>query len=76
MNHNYCGLADCVRLMQDNAHPFIMAMNDFLIESGNRANRPTLLNNLMSSKYEEDIKTMAELADNRKLNPHIIQFDG
>ena len=54
--------------MQDNAHPFIMAMNDFLIESGNRANRPTLLNNLMSSKYEEDIKTMAELADNRKLN--------
>ena len=51
-----------------------MAMNDFLIESGNRANRPTLLNNLMSSKYEEDIKTMAELADNRKLNSLVNQL--
>lgn len=42
-------------------------MNDFLIESGKRANRPTILNNLMGSKYEEDIKTMAEVADEREL---------
>ncbi|KAI0805975.1 cytochrome P450 [Irpex lacteus] len=48
---------------RDKAHPFIEAMNDFLIESGKRANRPTILNNLMGSKYEEDIKTMAEVAD-------------
>ena len=41
-------------------------MVDFLIECNLRANRPGLLTSVMVSttaKYEEDIKTMAELAD-------------
>lgn len=44
-------------------------MTDFLIESGLRANRPAIVNSMMRSawnKYERDIKTMADLADNSK----------
>ena len=51
---------------QDNSHPFVQAMVDFLIECNLRANRPGLLTSIMMSttaKYEQDIKTMAELAD-------------
>ncbi len=41
-------------------------MVDFLIECNLRANRPTIVNSMMvgtTAKYEQDIKTMAELAD-------------
>ena len=41
-------------------------MVDFLVECNLRANRPGLLNSVMvgtTAKYEQDIKTMAELGD-------------
>lgn len=41
-------------------------MTNFLVESGRRVNRPAIVNTMMmgaTAKYEEDIKTMAELAD-------------
>ncbi|KAH8103110.1 fatty acid hydroxylase [Cristinia sonorae] len=57
-------------------HPFVQAMVDFLIESGLRANRPAIVNAMMRGttyKYEQDIKTMSDLADHiiaeRKTNP-------
>ncbi len=43
-------------------------MVDFLIESGNRANRPPIANTLMwgaNAKYQEDLKVMNELVDER-----------
>ncbi|KAI0823976.1 bifunctional P-450/NADPH-P450 reductase [Trametes gibbosa] len=46
--------------------PFAHAMVDFLIESGKRANRPTIVQSLMTStnaKYEEDQKTMGDLVN-------------
>ncbi|KAI0070911.1 cytochrome P450 [Panus rudis PR-1116 ss-1] len=51
---------------RDTNHPFIQAMGDFLIEANARANRPTLVTAVMrgtNAKYEQDIKTMADLAD-------------
>ncbi|PSR70599.1 hypothetical protein PHLCEN_2v13537, partial [Hermanssonia centrifuga] len=50
----------------ENSHPFVQSMVDFLIECNLRANRPTIVNSMMvgtTAKYEQDIKTMAELAD-------------
>ncbi len=44
-------------------------MVDFLTESGRRANRPSIVNAMLRStnaKYEQDIKTMIELADESK----------
>ena len=40
-------------------------MGDFLIESGLRAFRPTLVTNMMgyNTKYEHDIQVMADLAN-------------
>ena len=41
-------------------------MVDFLVECNLRVNRPGLLNSMMvgtTAKYEEDIKTMVQLAD-------------
>ena len=41
-------------------------MVDFLIECNLRANRPSILNSVMvntTAKYEQDIQTMAQLAD-------------
>ena len=41
-------------------------MIDFLVECNSRANRPGLLNSMMvgtTAKFEQDIKVMAELAD-------------
>ncbi|KZT69908.1 cytochrome P450 [Daedalea quercina L-15889] len=55
--------------------PFVEAMVDFLVESGLRAFRPTLVTNVMgyNAKYEQDIKTMADLANeiiaDRRANP-------
>ncbi|KAJ3553744.1 hypothetical protein NM688_g3453 [Phlebia brevispora] len=58
------------------SHPFVQSMVDFLIECNLRANRPGLLNSMMvgtTAKYEEDVKTMAHLADDiiaeRRKNP-------
>lgn len=45
-------------------------MVDFLIECNLRANRPGILNSMMMSttaKYEQDIKVMADLADQSRL---------
>ncbi|KAI0729796.1 cytochrome P450 [Fomitopsis betulina] len=55
--------------------PFVKAMGDFLVESGLRAFRPTLVTNMMgyNAKYEQDIQIMADLANkmiaDRKANP-------
>ncbi|KAH9931026.1 cytochrome P450 [Amylocystis lapponica] len=57
-------------------HPFVQAMVDFLVESGQRAFRPALVNSLMrgnNEKYTQDIKIMADLANEiiaeRRANP-------
>ncbi|KZT04430.1 cytochrome P450 [Laetiporus sulphureus 93-53] len=56
-------------------HPFVQAMVDFLIESGHRAFRPSIVTSVMgyNTKYEQDIKIMADLANeiiaDRKANP-------
>ncbi|KAH9922456.1 cytochrome P450 [Fomitopsis serialis] len=55
--------------------PFVESMVDFLIESGQRAFRPSLVTNMMgyNAKYEQDIKVMADLAHDiiadRRANP-------
>ncbi|KAF2088699.1 cytochrome P450 [Saccharata proteae CBS 121410] len=61
---------------QDQMHPFIEAMADFLKESGNRANRPTIAQAFYRSanaKYDADIellqKTSYEVIKNRRANP-------
>ena len=44
-------------------------MVDFLIESGNRATRPTIVSSLMrgtSAKYEADQQVMLDLVDDSK----------
>ena len=54
---------------QDSSHPFVQSMIDFLVECNLRANRPGLLTSMMmgtTAKYEQDIKVMAELADESK----------
>lgn len=41
-------------------------MGDFLIESGKRANRPTIVQSMMSStnaKYEEDQRILGQLVN-------------
>nr|BAL05197.1 cytochrome P450 [Phanerodontia chrysosporium] len=60
----------------EGVHPFARAMADFLVESGNRALRPGIVQPLMratNSKYEENIKTMQKYVDDvynqRKENP-------
>ncbi|KAK7678479.1 hypothetical protein QCA50_018539 [Cerrena zonata] len=60
----------------ETAHPFTQAMGDFLAEAAVRVNRPSVVQALMrgtNAKYEQDIKTMADLADEiiaeRKKNP-------
>ncbi|TFY58023.1 hypothetical protein EVJ58_g6664 [Rhodofomes roseus] len=60
---------------RDSSPPFVEAMVDFLVESGQRAFRPSLVTNMLgyNAKYEQDIKTMADLANeiiaDRKANP-------
>lgn len=49
-------------------------MVDFLIECNLRANRPGLLSSIMvntTAKYEQDVQTMAELAD-QSTNPVVL----
>ncbi|KAI0693861.1 bifunctional P-450/NADPH-P450 reductase [Cerioporus squamosus] len=49
---------------RDEAHPFATAMSDFLIESGRRANRLSLVQAMMTgtnAKYEEDQRIMGAL---------------
>ena len=53
-------------------------MGDFLIESGRRANRPTLVQSMMAgsnAKYEADINTLSTVADESeppaKLSNHL-----
>ncbi|CCM04888.1 uncharacterized protein FIBRA_07084 [Fibroporia radiculosa] len=56
-------------------HPFVQAMVDFLLESGRRTFRPSVVTNVMgyNTKYEADIKVMTDLANDiiadRKKNP-------
>ena len=52
--------------LQPEPHPFATAMADFLLESGRRANRASLVQAMMTgtnAKYEADMKTMNELVD-------------
>ena len=56
--------------MQEEPHPFATAMADFLIESGRRAARPSLVQAVMSgtnAKYEEDMRTLNALVDESEL---------
>ncbi|TBU21982.1 fatty acid hydroxylase [Dichomitus squalens] len=61
---------------REDPHPFADAMADFLIESGRRASRPSIVQAIMSgtnAKYEDDIRIMNELVDeilqDHKANP-------
>ena len=56
--------------LQETNPPFVESMVDFLIESGMRAFRPSLVTNMMgyNAKYEQDIKTMADLAHESALH--------
>ncbi|KAK4202781.1 putative bifunctional cytochrome P450 E-class, group I:NADPH-P450 reductase [Triangularia verruculosa] len=61
----------------DELHPFITAMSNFLIESGNRAIKGNFLSNLLfwsSNRYFADIKTLRTTAqailDARRANPN------
>ena len=52
--------------MQEEPHPFATAMADFLIESGRRSARPSLVQAMMSgsnAKYEEDKRTLNALVE-------------
>ncbi|KAH9948045.1 bifunctional P-450/NADPH-P450 reductase [Amylocystis lapponica] len=64
------------RFLQEQPHPFVQAMTDFLVESGHRANRPTIVKAMMRStnaKYEEDQrilnKTVTQILEDRKTHP-------
>ncbi|KAI0642932.1 bifunctional P-450/NADPH-P450 reductase [Trametes meyenii] len=51
---------------REDLHPFAIAMGDFLIESGRRANRPAIVQSMMSAtnaKYEEDQRILGKLVD-------------
>ncbi|KAH9932779.1 bifunctional P-450/NADPH-P450 reductase [Epithele typhae] len=53
------------RMCKEEPHPFASAMSDFLVESGLRANRLSIVQAMMPStnaKYEEDRNTMTKLA--------------
>lgn len=55
--------------LQESTHPFVQAMVDFLLESGKRANRLPIVQSMMrgvNAKYEEDMKTMNELVEERQ----------
>ena len=52
--------------LQEEPHPFATAMTDFLIESGRRSARPSLVQAMMTgtnAKYEEDQRIMNSLVD-------------
>jgi cytochrome P450/NADPH-cytochrome P450 reductase len=60
----------------DEMHPFIAAMGDFLIESGNRSRRPPLMSLFYreaNAKYNEDIAMLRDTAEDvliaRKAQP-------
>ena len=53
-------------MVKEEPHPFVTAMVDFLLESGHRASRLSLVQAVMTSataKYEQDIKIMSDLAN-------------
>ncbi|KAI0354817.1 fatty acid hydroxylase [Trametes cingulata] len=61
---------------REDLHPFAVAMADFLIESGRRSNRPTIIQSMMTgtnAKYEEDQRIMGQLVneilEDRRANP-------
>ncbi|KAH6679044.1 fatty acid hydroxylase [Halenospora varia] len=58
---------------RDELHPFVKAMNDFLVESGRRSQRPAVANYFMSSKFKADIEVMQnvaqEVVQERRANP-------
>ncbi|EIN12923.1 fatty acid hydroxylase [Punctularia strigosozonata HHB-11173 SS5] len=60
----------------ENQQPFVKSMSDFLVEAGSRSRLPGLVQAFMKgsqAKWDQDIKTMAALADHiiadRKANP-------
>ncbi|KAI0763546.1 bifunctional P-450/NADPH-P450 reductase [Trametes elegans] len=61
---------------REDLHPFAIAMGDFLIESGKRANRPAIVQSMMTgtnAKYEEDQRILGQLVneilDDHRANP-------
>ncbi|KAJ7277919.1 fatty acid hydroxylase [Mycena rebaudengoi] len=63
---SYCAMSHRLNsFYSENPPEFVVAMGDFLRESGLRANRPRVLQALMpgtTTKYEQDIKKMKDLA--------------
>ncbi|KAF7312594.1 Fatty acid hydroxylase [Mycena indigotica] len=64
---SYCSMSYRMNSFYSSEQPeFIAAMAEFLIESGNRANRPRMVQAVMrgtNAKYESDMKKMKDLAD-------------
>ena len=57
---------------REKPHPFATAMAEFLVESGMRANRPSVVQAMMSgsnAKYEENIRIMDKLATESECQP-------
>ncbi|KAJ7067224.1 fatty acid hydroxylase [Mycena amicta] len=73
----YCSMSHRLNSFYTAEQPeFATAMGDFLLESGNRANRPRIVQAVMrgtNAKYEADRKKMRDLADsivaNRRAHP-------
>ena len=58
-------------------HPFVQAMSDFLLESGRRAKRFSIVNSLMrgsSAKYEEDQQIMMRYVNDSKPGTILIWY--
>ncbi|KAH9922470.1 cytochrome P450 [Fomitopsis serialis] len=72
----YCSMSHRLNsFYRETNHPFVQAMGDFLVECMGRPFRPPIVTNMMgyNIKYEEDIKVLADLANqivaDRKANP-------
>ena len=57
---------------QEDLPPFAIAMADFLAESGKRASRPAIVQNMMTAtnaKYEEDKRIMMQVVEESMYMP-------
>ena len=53
-------------MVQEEAHPFVTAMVDFLVEGGRRSVRPSIVHAMMTgtkAKFEADIRTLNALVE-------------
>ncbi len=56
-------------MAQEEPHPFVTAMVDFLLESGRRSSRPSIVQAMMTgtnAKFEEDLRTLNALVEESK----------